>query len=98
MAIARSDLDLWGGGGEVPPPSVAIALAMAAVYALIGGLLVLGAAVPKIGQLLLTGMNEEDLRDLRKVFLNQGASAVLLGLALAVIALSGSGAPIAASN
>ena len=98
VAIARSDLDLWVGGGEAPSPSVAIALAMAAIYALIGGLLVLGAAVPKTGQLLLTGVDEEDLRDLRKVFLNQGASAVLLGLALAVIALSGPGAPIAASE
>lgn len=96
-ALARGEVDLWVGAGIAPHPSALVALAVAMIYVLIGGLLGIGTLSPKAGAVLLTGVEEEDLRDSRKLFLNQAATAIFLGSALAILALSGDPAPIPAA-
>ena len=97
-ALPRDDLDLWIGAGSTPPPSVLIALAVAVIYVLIGGLLAIGTLAPRAGVVVLTGVEEDDLRDSRRLYLIQAVVSILFGAALAILALSGSAAPVSATT
>ncbi len=97
-ALGRSEIDVWIGAGSTPSQSAVVAMAVAGIYVLIGVLIAVGTLSPKAGAIILNGVNEDDLRDSRGLYLNQAAVAILFGAALAILALSGDSAPIAAST
>ena len=91
MTAARAGLDIDTQTLSALGTSGVVALAIGAIYLLVGLALLASLIRPSIGHNLLTGVNAEDLADARPLYLMQGAAAALLGLALIALTVSGPG-------
>ena len=86
------DSDTIGG----LPLSNEIAILVAIIYGLTALAVLIGMASPALGEKFLNVEDADELREQRAMLLYSGVAMALWALALAVLALSGPGAPLAA--
>lgn len=75
--------------------SAAIAAAIGAMYGLMGVMILAGSAMPRAGAAFLNVEDADEIREQKRMFLYSGASSVLWGAALGVLALAAPDGPIA---
>ena len=89
---ARSGVDLPQIFGPSASTSHAVAMGIATIYLLVGILLLIAVASPRLAEGMLKGADSQDIIDNPPMYALQAFAMVSFGLALAVVASAGEGA------
>lgn len=92
LTVGRSFED---GGALAAIAHAESALLVAALYVLMGLFVILGSSSPKIGAAILNVEDADEVREQAPVFLPSALGCLLIGLALAALALGGEGGMLA---